>query len=231
MDKLIFRVEEFDAPLDLILTLLGKNKLTIFDIDISSLLSQYMEQIRAWQDQNLDIASEFLEMASRLVHIKTASLLPSLAEEKEKLHNELALQLMEYQICKAAAQSLKEIDVSRDVYVRRPTRLDIDCAYKLSHSPGILYSALGDAMGKGERRRPPSRSTFEPLVERPIISVTSKVFIILRALRRSERVSWEELFSSQTERPGRVATFLAVLELVKSRKVAVDNNELRLCSR
>lgn len=76
MEKLSFRVADFDAPLDLILHLVSRHKLNIFDIDISSLLEQYMKTISAWQQQDIDVASEFLEMASRLVYMKTVSLLP-----------------------------------------------------------------------------------------------------------------------------------------------------------
>lgn len=228
MEKLTFKVETYDAPLDLILHLISKNKLNIFDIDISSLLAQYMEQMRLWQRQNLEIASEFLEMASRLVHIKTVSLLPRHTEEHEKLRAELTGQLIEYRLCKLAAQQLGEWDMSADVFVRRPEPFETDNTYQLTHAAGILYAALTDALGRGARRLPPPRAAFEPLVERPVVSVTSKIFSVLRGLRKKSRVGWAELFDPAAGRSGMVATFLAVLELVKSKKIVVLDDGVQI---
>ena len=88
MEKLSYKLEMFEGPLDLLLYLITKNKLDICDIQISELLDQYMEQINAMQEADMDIASEFLEMAARLVYMKTVSLLPK-HEEMEALRQEL----------------------------------------------------------------------------------------------------------------------------------------------
>ena len=95
METLSYKLEVFEGPLDLLLTLIAKNKLNIYDIPIALLLEQYMEQIERMQAENLDVASEFLEMAARLVHIKSVSLLPK-REEEEVLRRELTGQLLEY---------------------------------------------------------------------------------------------------------------------------------------
>ena len=86
---LSYHLEGFEGPLDLLLHLISKNKLDIYDISICDLLNQYMEQIHAWQEQNMEIASEFLEMASRLVYINSVSLLPK-DHEAEELNDQLA---------------------------------------------------------------------------------------------------------------------------------------------
>ncbi len=96
MEKLSYKLPVFEGPLDLLLHLITKNKLNIYDIPIAELLDQYMEQIRAMQEEDLDIASEFLEMAARLVHLKSVSLLPK-HEEAEALKQDLTGQLLEYQ--------------------------------------------------------------------------------------------------------------------------------------
>jgi len=229
MEKLSFHVEEYEAPLDLILHLISKNKLSILDIDISSLLDQYLEQIRSWQRQSLDIASEFLEMASRLVYIKTVSLLPRHEDEHEKLRAELTGQLIEYRLCKLAARQLGEWDLSRDLFVRDPQPVEVDGTYRLSHPAGMLYAALTDALGKEARRQPPPRTAFAPLVEQPVVSVSSRIFAVLRGLRREGRISWDSLFDPAVGRSTMVATFLAVLDLVKSKKVLIldDGIEIR----
>lgn len=95
MDKISYKLPVFEGPLDLLLHLISKNKLNIYDIEISSLLDQYMEHIELMKTQDMDVASEFLEMAARLVYIKTISLLPK-HEETEELKRELTGQLLEY---------------------------------------------------------------------------------------------------------------------------------------
>ncbi len=228
MEKLSFTVADHDAPLDLILHLLSKHKLNILDIDISALLAQYMEAIQSWQEQNLEVASEFLEMASHLVYIKTVSLLPRHKEEEERLRQELTGQLIEYSICKRAARTLGELYIGQEVFVRRPMPLQLDPTYTLTHPAGILYAALADALGKGARRLPPPREAFEPIVSRPVVSVTAKIFAVLRALRHRGAVKPDELYAAATGRSGIVATFLALLELMKSGKIQLKRDTLRL---
>lgn len=228
MEKLLFKVAEFDAPLDLILHLISRHKLDIMDIDISSLLEQYMQAIRRWQQVDMEVSSEFLEMASRLVYIKTVSLLPRHEEETEKLRQELTGQLVEYRLCKVAAVQLGGLSRFGDVFVRSPMPLEVDETYKLTHPPGILYTALADALGKGARRLPPPPEAFDPLVTRPVVSVTSRIFSLLRALRRGGTVRSAQLYAAAGGRSGIVATFLALLELIKSGKVRAEGDEVIL---
>jgi segregation and condensation protein A len=162
MEKLSFKVADFDAPLDLILHLISAHKLSIVDIDITSLLDQYMAIIELWQGENMEVASEFLEMASRLVHMKTISLLPKHEEESERLRRAFEGELMEYQICKLAAAKLGE-SLSLDTYVREPMELDIDRTYKGIYPAAILFASLRDAAGRGARKMPPPRESFDPL--------------------------------------------------------------------
>ncbi|MCL2056907.1 MAG: segregation/condensation protein A, partial [Oscillospiraceae bacterium] len=154
MEKLSFKVMEYDAPLDLILHLISAHKLNIADIDISSLLEQYIAVIRNWQEHDMDVSSEFLEMASRLVYMKTVSLLPRHEEESEKLRGELTGQLVEYGICKLAAKQLGEWNISADIFFRSQADVELDLTYALCHEAGILFSALMDAQGKGTRKLP-----------------------------------------------------------------------------
>ena len=113
-EKLSYKLENFEGPLDLLLFLIAKKKLQIVDISISELVDQYMEQIEAMREQDMDIASEFVEMAARLVYIKTVSLLPK-HEEAEELKKELEGQLLEYQECKRVAAQLSKM-ISFDAY-------------------------------------------------------------------------------------------------------------------
>ncbi|MCL2857330.1 MAG: segregation/condensation protein A [Oscillospiraceae bacterium] len=228
MEKLTFSVAEYDAPLDLILHLLQKNKLSILDIEISALLEQYMAAISQLGEQDLEVASEFLEMASRLVHIKTVSLLPKHKEEEDRLKQELQGQLIEYALCKAAARDLGELYLGQDIFVRQAVRIEIDPTYTLTHEAQVLADALIDAMGKEARRLPPPKEVFDPLVTRPVISVTAKIFTILRALRQGGPAHLQDIYRLGPDRSGMVATFLAVLELIKAGKVCLEGEEVQL---
>ena len=228
MEKLTFSVAEYDAPLDLILHLLQKNKLSILDIEISSLLEQYLDAIAGMSEQDLEAASEFLEMASRLVHIKTVSLLPKHKEDEDRLRQELSGQLIEYAICKIAATNLGELYLGQDIFVREAVRIEIDPTYSFTHEAQELIAALIDVMGKEARRLPPPRETFDPLITRPVISVTAKIFAVLRALRLKGPAHIGTLYRASTDRSGVIATFLAVLELIKAGKVCLKDEEVQL---
>lgn len=233
MEKLQYKLEVFEGPLDLLLILISKNKLNIYDIPIAELLDQYMEQIDLMREENLDIASEFLEMAARLVQIKTASLLPR-QEEEEDPRMELTGQLLEYQQCKEAAQALAEL-ASFDTVVRAPQEVPADLIYKRIHEPVEIAQALVSAWGRGKSLLPPKPESFSALVTRKIVSVASQAVFVLRKLWKKKRISFRALFSEKRDRSERVAAFLAVLELVKSRRVRVEgegeSSELRLLER
>jgi len=231
VEKLTFSVAEYDAPLDLILYLLQKHKLSILDIDITSLLEQYLAAIAQAAEQDLEVSSEFLEMASRLVHIKTVTLLPKHGDEGEKLRQELTGQLIEYSVCKRAAKTLGGLYLGQDIFVRDAVEIEIDATYDISHDAHVLFSALADAMGKGARRLPPPRDAFDPLVNRVTVSVTAKIFSVLRVLRKNGNARIDRLYGQNTDRSGMIATFLALLELIRSGKVALKGEEVHLKSK
>ena len=123
MEQLSFKIAETEGPLDLILQLIRQHKLDIYDIEISKLLEQYMAHIQQWQEMDMEIASDFLEMASRLVYIKSVSLLPKHEELEEKLKSELTGQLIEYTLCKQVAQLLRATWQGDSLFFREPQTL------------------------------------------------------------------------------------------------------------
>ena len=135
---------------------------------------------------------------------------------------------MEYHICKIAAETLGETNLYSHLFVRSPMEIDFDPTYQLTHSPYVLFEALKDAIGRGARRLPPPKDSFEPLVTRPVISVTSKIFTVLRALRQADHLHVSELFHPESGRSGLVATFLAMLELMKSGKIWLEEETVFL---
>ena len=220
MEKLEYHLAVFDGPLDLLLALISKNKLDIYDIPIAELLDQYLEQIALMRESDMDVASEFLEMAAKLVQIKAASLLPR-QEEEEDPRAELTGQLLEYEQCKKIAAQLAQ-RCSFDRLVRRPEPLPADYTYKRVHDPREIGQALASAWGKGRSLLPPKPESFSALVSRKIVSVASQAISILRKLWKRKSISYRALFAEKKERSERVAAFLAVLELVKNRRIRVE---------
>ena len=220
MEKLQYELDVFQGPLDLLLALIAKNKIEITDIPIAQLLEQYMEQIRQMQEADMDVASEFLEMAARLVQIKTAFLLPR-REEEEDPRLELAGQLLEYQQCQRVAKELGKRG-NFDSLVRAPEKLSPDLTYRRHHDPRELAQALAAAWGKGKSLLPPKPESFSALVTKKIVSVASQVVFVLRQLWKGKRVRFQALFAGKHDRSERVAAFLAVLELVKDKRIRIE---------
>ncbi len=219
--QLQYKLPVFEGPLDLLLLLISKNKIDIYDIEISLLLEQYMEQISAMQEADMDIASDFLEMASRLVYIKSVMLLPKYEEEAEQLKTELQGQLIEYQLCRAVAAKLAPM-VSFDKFCREPSPVDFDLTYNRIHPPMDIAKAYIGAVGRGKRKLPPKREAFSGIVEKKIISVSSRIIRVMRNLWRKQNVKYSDLFEACNGKSDLVATFLAVLELVKGKRVIID---------
>ena len=223
MEQLTYTLPVFEGPLDLLLNLIAKNKLNIYDIEISVLLEQYTEKIKQMQEEQMEIASEFLEMASRLVYIKSTMLLPKHEEEVEELKKELTGQLLEYQECKRIAAVMAEL-VSFDTFCREPSKIDYDMTYTRTHNAIVLAEAYVRAAGRGKKKLPPPADAFSGIVARKIVPVGTKVLRVLRTLRKNGKVPYAQLFLDCENKSELVATFLAVLELVKGKRIRVDGD-------
>ncbi|MBR2280482.1 MAG: segregation/condensation protein A [Ruminococcus sp.] len=223
LPQLNYKLESFEGPLDLLLSLIAKNKINIYDIQISELLEQYMEQIELMRENQMDIASEFLAMASRLVYIKSAMLLPKYEDEAEELKKELSGQLIEYQLCKEIAAKMSGI-YDFDTFFKDASPVKFDLTYNRKHDPQDIVKGYIDAVGRGRRKLPPPESAFSGIIERKIVSVNARIISVMRKLWHGKRVKYQELFTAVNERSELVATFLAVLELVKGKRVRIDGD-------
>lgn len=224
MEPLAFHLDHFEGPLDLLLSLISKHQYDIFDVPITELLAQYLDAIDAMRGENLEIASEFLEMAAHLVYIKTASLLPK-PQEAEELKRELTGRLLEYRICKEMAAWLGSRFAGYTIHTRAPQPFERAPLYAGEHEPRVLTRAYLAAAGKFRRRQPPPKSAFSGIVSRRMVSVTSRILYVLRRLYRDGELPYHEFFQT-SDRAELVATFLAMLELVKSGRVLIsDDNQ------
>ena len=225
--EMTFSLAQFEGPLDLLLALISKNKMNIYDIRIMELIDQYLTIVNEGQRIGLEAASEFVEMAARLIYMKSIFLLPR-NEEQERLKEELTGQLIEYSACKAVAAKLG--DMNRRVFyaVRSPMEVEFDNEYNIRHDPAILRKALIAMQGRSVAKKEVRQDQFEPLVSAPVVSVSSRIIHLLRNLVRGTRQRMQNFFGKKSSRSELVATFLAVLELVRAGRVVIDEEE-NLC--
>lgn len=222
MEQISFKLEVFEGPLDLLLHLISKHKLNINDIPIAALLDQYLDYIGRMSEQNMEIAGEFLEMAARLVYIKTVSLLPQ-KEEAEQLRKELQGRLIEYSLCKKAAEAMRERYIGNVFAVRSQLKVEFDNTYPLIHDPQELLDAYAKIQVKPPEEKVKTEA-FNTIVKKKIVSVTSKIIFVLRRLYKSGSCLMNGLFEGMTDRSERVAVFLAVLELTKSGRILLNDD-------
>lgn len=229
MEKFTFSLENFEGPLDVLLNLVTKHKLDIFDIEISVLLEQYMNFLDEAHEKDMELAGEFLEMAARLIYIKTAYLLPQ-KEEAEKMKKELEGALIELSLCREAAAKLSENFIGDDIFVRQPMKLKADTTYRLVHDPERLVNAYMTAVSgkKIHKGRTNIENKINSVVKRRIVPVLTKVVHILRELYETGEVYMDKLYEGADDRSSRVATFLAVLELTKFGRIKISDDNMRV---
>lgn len=224
MEQISYKLEVFEGPMDLLLHLITKHKLDIYDIPILQLVDQYTDYVRRMQDEDMEVASEFLEMAARLVYIKTVSLLP-VYEEADDLKKELQAELLEYRDCKILAGKLSQMTDGFDYGVRAfPEEVDPDMSYKRLHEPDELLRAYSVAAGKKLRKMPPPFESFKAIVAKKIVSVGSKIDSIVSSLKNKRKRKLMDIYREAKTRSDLIAAFLAVLELAKNKTIYITGD-------
>ena len=218
-----YKIKDFEGPMDLLLFLITKHKLNIYDIPIVELVEQYTAYIREMKEADMDVASEFLEMAARLVHIKTISLLPR-PEEGEQLRRELSGELIEYAECKRVAQKLSQRTEGFNALSRPMEPFQSDMKYTRVHDPLELMNAYMRVVGKRLRKIPPPLDAFRSIVAKKIVSVSHKINAIVTRLTQVKKQKLSDLYRQSESRSDLVAAFLAVLELAKTNHVRLDGD-------
>ena len=221
-EELTFHLEEFEGPLELLLALVSKHKMDLHNIPILELIDQYTRTVEAAQAVDPDISSSFIEMAAHLVEMKSYLLLPR-STEGERMKQELTGQLIEYDQCRRMAALLRQKAEAAPVFVRPPMEMEFDNTYDLHHAPQVLADYWAVLSGRTKLRREPTQQQFEPLVSAPQVSVSSRVVYILRQLIAGGAKKMDQLFSRRQTRGANVATFLALLELVRGGRVKLDD--------
>ncbi len=231
MEKISYKLESFEGPLDLLLHLINKHKLNINDIPIFTLVEQYLDYVRQMQEDDMEVASEFLEMAARLVYIKSVSLLP-VHEEAEQLKMELVGELLEYKECQAIAKELSEHADGFEFYSRSQQDFEPDKTYRRLHPVSDILKAYISAVGKGKRKLPPPVEAFTKIVAHKIVSVSSRINAVMHRLFDKKKDKFISFFMNAESKSELVATFLAILELAKTKRVKLvgeaDEMEIEL---
>ena len=232
------KLEAFEGPLDLLLHLIDKNKVNIYDIPIADITEQYMEYVRKMQEENLDIVSEFLVMAATLLDIKCRMLLPKEVDEEgneEDPRAELVEQLLEYKLFKAMAEELKgqQLDALK-TYYRKPDIPEEVSGYTppvdLNEVVGDvnlikLNAIFADVMKRKEDKVDPVRSKFGK-IEKEEVSLSDKMLEMKEFAKTHRKFSFKDLLKKQCSKVQVIVTFLSVLELIKMGHIHVVQEEI-----
>ena len=218
MQQLSFEINGVTTPMDVLLTLIAKHKLNIYDIAISQLLEQYLNYLADCQEQDLELAGAFLEMAARLIYLKTAALLPKPQEaqaDKEDLQESLLL----YARCKQAAAILAGRYKEQQPFCRQPMPLpEPQKTYLRTYPAEVLRSSF---LSIGKKQLPPSKAAMQEKLQRV---VSPKTVWLMRKVSHAETVSLVTLYDDISDRSARVAVFLAVLELTKHGRIGISTD-------
>ena len=225
MDAVTYRLDQFEGPLDLLLTLIQKNKVSITDIPISLICDQYVAYITEAQMLDMEVASEFIVMASELMLLKSRMLLPRTEEEEEDPRQGLADALLRYQQAKEGAAKLSPLYAFYSGRMVKDTdEISVDKTYVHDQDVTALCSALKRIVAYNNALERAATTTFTPMISKPIIPVELKIVSILKRLERQSVASLEELIIDEVTLPDLIASFLGVLELVKVRKLLIADD-------
>ncbi|SDX93274.1 condensin subunit ScpA [Lachnobacterium bovis DSM 14045] len=236
--EMTVKLQVFEGPLDLLLYLLEKNKVNIYDIPIVEITDQYMEYIDEMRQRDLEVMSEFLVMAATLLSIKAKMLLPKKKNEDEEEvdpREELVQQLLEYKMYKYMAYELKDrqIDAEKSMY-KKPTIPEEVKSYEEPVNldelvKGITLQKLNkifkDVMKKQVDKVDPIRSKFGK-IEKEEFSLEEKMLYVENYALNRSKFSFKNLLEEQSSKTEIIVTFLAILELMKSGKIYISQEEI-----
>ena len=225
-------MQDFEGPLDLILFLLGKNKMEIQDISISLICDQYISWLEQRQKMDLEVASEFVTMASHLVYIKTRMLL-SIEDEEAQSEMDALIQSLEerrrnesYVRVKSLAARLEPMgEFGRNIITRNPETVKRGKIYEYDQEKADLVLAMAEIRNRANRALPPPRAAFQDIVQHEPYPVESKAREIIRRLKEQGITRFRLLFRGNRSRSEIVATFLAVLELCRAHVLHLAGSE------
>ncbi|MCL2099678.1 MAG: segregation/condensation protein A [Oscillospiraceae bacterium] len=233
MEKIEYKLEIFEGPLDLLLHLIEKNKIDIFDINISQILEQYLDYIYVMEQADLYIASEFIDMTSRLLYIKSRMLLPKKEGEPDP-REELVKILLDYSEIKIIAEYLgRQFDIYKNRY-EKPEDTSIFNDAEISEidemsviNPEIL-SLIFLRLAEKKNLPPPLESVRILTVKKPV-TMAEKIISIIRRLYKTGSEDFFGLLNNHNDTGEIIAVFAAILELLKTNRIIITGEDLLEC--
>lgn len=232
MSDLSFHLEVYDGPLDLLLGLITKNKLDIYDIPIALILDQYLEYLDQMRAMDMEIAGEFIVMAADLMLIKSRMLLPKPELEKEDEEDPraaLTRALLEYKRAKEASVYLSDqYSIYAGRIAKEPEVLDTRSDLPDHIDISLLQKAMQRALTKNSRLPELARESelaIKRLLAAKIVPVSAKIMTVMRYLYKNGRSNFEDVLLTAKSRSELIAIFSATLELLKVQRVVMDNDE------
>lgn len=222
MEEIKYKLESFEGPLDLLLTLIQKNKVSIYDIPIVEITDQYLRAIEDIEESTLENTGEFIVMAAQLLYIKSKMLLPKPEdEEEEDPREELAQRLAEYQKFKEASAELRKSEFSsRYMVFRDEEKIKFPVPeYNRQHDTQALIDAFNSIIQRKIRKEKPQKQAFSGIVGREKVSVDDMVEKICKRIYKRKNLEFKSLFLEEDSKPEMIATFLAVLEMIKANRL------------
>lgn len=226
------QMEDFEGPLDVIFLLLSKNKIEIQDVSITAILGQYLAYLDEMKRLDMEIASEFISMASHLMLIKTKMLLSAAEQEEAQSELELLRQSLIERQRKEVLEQIRQAvtileprnEIGRCVFTKNPEPLRREQGYRYRHESVDLLFALDAIAERNQRQLPPPTNNFKGIVGKERYPVSRKAGEVLRRLLLSGFQRLRNLFQGNRTRSEIVATFLAVLDLCKTNSVLLEDD-------
>ena len=223
-EQLTYRLDQFEGPLDLLLTLISRNKVSITDIPIAMICDQYMAYIEEAERMDLEIASEFIVMASQLMLIKSQMILPHEEGTENDPRREIADALLLYQQAKLAATKLRPLyDEYSSRFVKGTDDVPPEKGLPLNLDPSMMIKALNSVLRRmriAEAERKPA-DLVNPLIKRTVVSVEEKIEEMCALLEERDEASLFFLLKDSTSRAELVARFMGILELIKINRILI----------
>ena len=229
-NKYAIKIDNFEGPLDLLCHLIDKNKMDIYDIKINEIADQYIEYLNQMEEMNLDIASEFIIMASTLIYLKSKSLLPKQEEAEEELtEEELIQRIIEYKKYKEITKKMKEFYSQSGMCLSKmPDEIKLP-KQKLerNYESSVVYEAYKNIVEKNSQRLNQNAKNINKIAITETYTVGDKVKTMFRELLHHKKFVFNNLFPKQKcSRPEIVTAFTGLLELSRRSKVLTNQEEL-----
>lgn len=230
-----FSLEVFDGPLEMLLQLLQKHKISIFDISVTMICDQYLEELDKMRQMDMNITSDFLVMASALLLMKSRALLGTEdeAEEDELTVEQLQERLLHYKQIKETAQLLSGFqNASYNNFFKETESLDFGLRPIEHIDTEKLVNALSVVLSRVEEKMPPTHDNFKGIVQREKISLPDKIKDVQKIVYSRKRTSFKSVFDNVKTKYEAITVFLAVLHLISLDKIKIKekDNDIILCS-